>query len=305
MSALVDHLSDYLTLRRALGFALGRHGHDLQDFVAFLDAAGAERVTVDLAVAWARSKEQAKPITVDFRISAVRGFAQYLHAIDADTEIPPAGLLSVPRHRPAPHVYSPAEIRRLLDAAGGLKPPLRAATLTTMLGLLAVTGMRLGEARSLTRLDVALEDGVIVIRHAKFDRMRLVPLHATTTSVLRRYALTRDLLCPEPSTDRFFLSSTGGAVSGSAVDQAFRGLTTAIGLRDGRTGPRVHDLRHTFAVTTLTGWQRDGVDVSTHLPLLSTYLGHVEPKNTYWYLTAVPELMQSAAARLERDGRRS
>jgi len=305
MSALADHLSDYLTLRRALGFALGRHGYDLQDFVAFLDAAGADRVTVDLAVAWARSKEQTKPITVDFRISAVRGFAKYLHAIDPDTEIPPAGLLSVPRRRPAPHVYSPAEIQRLLEAAARLKPQLRAATLTTMLGLLAVTGMRQGEARALTRLDVALEDGVIIIRHAKFDRMRLVPLHATTTSVLRRYALTRDLLCPEPTTDRFFLSSTGGAVSGSAVDQAFRRLTAAIGLRDGGTGPRVHDLRHTFAVTTLTGWQRDGVDVSTHLPLLSTYLGHVEPKNTYWYLSAVPELMQSAAARLERDGSRS
>jgi integrase len=167
MSALADHLSDYLTLRRALGFTLGRHGHDLQDFVAFLDAAGADRVTVDLAVAWARSREQAKPITIDFRISAVRGFAKYLYAIDPDTEIPPAGLLSVPRRRPAPHVYSPAEIRRLLDAAAGLKPPLRAATLTTMLGLLAVTGMRLGEARSLTRLDVALEEGLIVIRHAE------------------------------------------------------------------------------------------------------------------------------------------
>lgn len=305
MSALADQLSDYLRLRRALGFALGRHGYDLQDFVAFLDTAGAQRVTVDLAVAWARSKEQIKPITVDFRISAVRGFADYLHAIDPDTEIPPAGLLSVPRRRPAPHVYSPAEIQRLLEAAAGLTPPLRAATLTTMLGLLAVTGMRLGEARSLTRLDVALEDGVIVIRHAKFDRMRLVPVHATTTSVLHRCALTRDLLCPEPSTDRFFLSSTGGAVSGSAVDQAFRRLTAAIGIREGSTGPRVHDLRHTFAVSTLTGWQRDGLDVSTHLPVLSTYLGHVEPKNTYWYLSAVPDLMQSAAARLERDGSRS
>jgi integrase len=305
MSALADHLSDYLTLRRALGFALGRHGHDLQDFVAFLDAAGAERVTVDLAVAWARSKEQSKPITVDFRISAVRGFAHYLHAIDPTTEIPPAGLLSVPRRRPAPHVYSPAEIRNLLAAAAALKPALRAATLTTLLGLLTVTGMRLGEARTLTRHDVALDDGVIIIRHAKFDRMRLVPLHTTTTAALRRYALTRDLLCPEPVADRFFLSTAGAALSGSAVDQAFRGLTAAIGLRDTETGPRIHDLRHTFAVRTLTEWQRDGVDIPTHLPRLSTYLGHVEPKNTYWYLSAVPELMHTAAARLERDRTRS
>jgi len=244
MSALADHLSDYLTLRRGLGFALGRHGHDLQDFVAFLDAAGAERVTVDLAVAWVRSKEQWKPITVDYRMSAVRGFAAYLHAIDPDTEIPPAGLLSVPRRRPAPHVYSPAEISGLLDAAARLKPALRAATLTTLLGLLTVTGMRLGEARSLTRHHVALDDGVLVIRHAKFDRMRLVPLHETTTAALRRYAMTRDLLCPEPMTDRFFLSSTGAELSQSAVDQAFRRLTAAIGLRESGAGPRVHDLRH-------------------------------------------------------------
>ena len=244
MTALADHLSDYLTLRRALGFALSRHGHHLQDFVAFLESAGADRVTVDLAVAWARSNEQFKPITVEYRISAVRGFAQYLHAIDPDTEIPPAGLLSVPRRRPAPHVYSPAETDALLEAAAELKPPLRAATLTTLLGLLTVTGMRLGEARALTRHDVALEDGVVIIRHAKFDRMRLVPLHQTTTAALRRYALTRDLLCPEPLTDRFFLSSIGGELSGSAVDLAFRGLTAAIGLRDSGTGPRVHDLRH-------------------------------------------------------------
>jgi integrase/recombinase XerD len=283
MSALADHLSDYLTLRRGLGFALGRHGHDLQDFVAFLDAAGAERVTVDLAVAWVRSKEQWKPITVDFRMSAVRGFADYLHAIDPATEVPPAGLLSAPRRRPAPHVYSPAEITDLLDAAAGLKPQLRAATFTTLLGLLTVTGMRLGEARALTRHDVALEDGLLIIRHAKFDRMRLVPLHATTAAALRRYALTRDLLCPEPRTDRFFVSSAGGELNGSAVDQAFRALTTAVGLREDGTGPRVHDLRHTFAVRTLIDWQRDGVDISTHLPVLSTYLGHVEPKNTYWY----------------------
>lgn len=202
-------------------------------------------------------------------------------------------------------MYSPAQIWPLLDAASELKPPLRAATLTTLLGLLRVTGMRLGEARALTRLDVALEDGVIVIRHAKFNRMRLVPLHATTAAALRRYALTRDLLCPEPLTDRFFLSSIGGALSGSVVDQAFRRLTAAIGLRDGGAGSRIHDLRHTFAVRTLTDWQRDGVEISTHLPMLSTYLGHVEPKNTYWYLSAVPELMHSAAAHLERDETRS
>lgn len=303
MSALADHVADYLRLRRALGFALGRIGSDLQDFAVFLDAAGADRITIDQAVAWARSK-QGKPITVDFRISAVRGFAQYMSAIDPATEIPPPGLLSAPRRRPEPHIYSSAEVKLLLAAATKLTPPLRAATLTTLLGLITATGMRVGEAIELTRRDVALVDGVITIRHAKFDRQRLVPLHATTTSALRKYALARDHLCQAPATDRFFLSARGRPLTRSVVDQTFRALTVQIGLREGRTGPRVHDLRHTFAVRTLIDWQRAGVDVSTHLPLLSTYLGHVEPKNTYWYLTAVPELMQLAADRLQRpEGR--
>ena len=305
MSALADHVADYLRLRRALGFALGRHGHDLQDFVAFLDAAGAATITVDLTVAWARSKQAVKPITVDFRISAVRGFANYMSAIDPTTEVPPAGLLSVPRRRPGPHIYSPGEIQQLFAAAARLTPPLRAATLSTMLGLIAATGMRSGEAMALTRRDVALVDGVITIQHAKFDRQRIVPLHPTTTAALRKYALTRDHLCHDPATDQFFLSARGDPVTRSSLDTTFRALTVQIGIREGTAQPRVHDLRHTFAVRTLIEWQRSGADITTHLPLLSTYLGHVEPKNTYWYLTAVPELMQLAADRLEHAGSQS
>lgn len=304
MSVLADHVSDYLRLRRGLGFALGRIGSDLQDFVAFLDAASADRITVDQAIAWARSKP-GTPITVDFRISAVRGFANYLSAIDPATEIPPPGLLSAPRRRPEPHIYSPAEVKQLVAAAARLTPPLRAATLSAMLALIAATGMRSGEAMALTRTDVALLDGVITIRHAKFDRQRVVPLHPTTTAALRNYALTRDHLCLDPATDRFFLSARGDPVTRASLDHAFRALTIQIGIRDGATAPRVHDLRHTFAVRTLIDWQRAGVDVSTHLPLLSTYLGHVEPKSTYWYLTAVPELMQMAADRLEHAAGRS
>lgn len=305
MSALAEHLSDYLRLRRGLGFALGRIGYDLQDFVSFLDTAGEDTITVEIVMAWARSKPGNKPITVDFRLSSVRGFAQYMHAIDANTEIPAPGLLSAPRRRPEPHIYSPAEIDDLFDAAARLAPPLRAATITTLLGLITATGMRVGEAIALSRHDVALVDGVITIQHAKFDRQRLVPLHPSTTTALRRYALSRDHLCHRPCTDRFFLGSTGGPLNGSVIESTFRSLTTTIGLRDGATGPHIHDLRHTFAVRTLLDWQRTGVDISTHLPLLSTYLGHVEPKNTYWYLTAVPELMQLAANRLEqREGRR-
>ena len=301
MSTLGDHLDDYLRLRRALGFQLGRHGGSLPGFVAFVEANGAATITVELAVAWARLPQGIKPITVDFRLSAVRGFTRYLHALDPAHQIPPPGLLGVPRRRPAPYIYTPREIADVLTAARRLRPPLRAATQTALLGLLAATGMRSGEAMALTRADVDLAGGVITVLHAKFDRMRLVPLHPSVTTALREYATTRDRLCRTPRVDRFFLSVTGRALHRGETDAVFRDITASIGLRTGTARPRVHDLRHAFAVHTLIDAHRNGTDISALLPVLSTYLGHVEPANTYWYLSAVPELMQLAAARLEPE----
>ena len=216
-------------------------------------------------------------------MSWVRGFARYLHAIDPAHEVPPPGLLAVPRRRPAPYLYSPDEVLRVLAKARELHPPLRAATYETLFGLLAATGMRSGEAVALTRRDVALVDGMLTVRHAKFDRMRLVPLHPSTTDALRRYALTRDHLCTEARTDRFFLTDTGRGVERWHADEVFLTITTQLGLRTSTVHPRLHDLRHTFAVRTLIDWHRDATDVHAMLPVLSTYLGHVEPKNTYWY----------------------
>lgn len=299
MSTLADHLNDYLRLRRALGFQLGRHGESLPSFVSYLEANSATTITVELAVAWARLPQGIKPITVDFRLSAVRGFTRYLHALDPTHQIPPAGLLSVPRRRPTPYIYTRREIDDVLAAARRLRPPLRAATQTALLGLLAATGMRSGEAMALTRADVDLVEGVITVRHAKFDRMRLVPLHPSATTALRAYATTRDRLCPTPSVDRFFVSVTGRALHRRETDGVFRGITASIGLRTDTVHPRVHDLRHAFAVHTLIDGYRNSADISALLPVLSTYLGHVEPANTYWYLSAVPELMQLAAGRLE------
>jgi integrase/recombinase XerD len=287
-------------MRRALGFELGRHGQVLPSFVAYLEAAGASTVTVELAVGWARQPgERIKPITVCQRLSTVRGFARYLQAIDPATEVPPSGLLAVSRRRPPPYLYSPDEIILLLDTTRRLRPPLRAATYRALLGLLAAAGMRLSEALTLTRDDVDLNDGVLLIRHAKFDRMRLVPLHPSVTAVLRDYAAIRDRLCPTPRVDQFFVSIRGRLLRGSEVDRIFGTMTVRLGLRTATVRPRVHDLRHSFAVRTLIDWQREGADVPALLPVLSTYLGHVEPANTYWYLSAVPELMQPAAGRLE------
>jgi integrase/recombinase XerD len=300
VTTLAEHLNDYLRLRRGLGFQLGRHGEVLPRFVAYLEARGAATITVELAVAWARSPAGIKPITVDYRLSAVRGFARYLHAIDPAHEIPPPGLCSVPRRRPAPFIYTPDQLAQMVATTQRLKPPLRAATYRALFGLLAATGMRVGEAMALARGDVDLVEGVITVRHAKFDRMRLVPLHASVCAALRAYAATRDRLCPKPCVDRFFVSVTGRALRRGEAERVFREITALIGLRSEATHPRVHDMRHSFAVHTLVDGHRNGRDVSGLLPVLSTYLGHVEPANTYWYLSAVPELMQLVAARLEQ-----
>lgn len=300
MSTMREHLDDYLRLRRGLGFKLVDAARYLAGFVDYLEAVDATTVTVELAVSWARLREGIKPISVDFRLSAARCFARYLHAIDPAHQIPPPGLLAVPRRRPAPYIYTPEQLRDVLAATQQLEPALQSATYRGLFGLLAVTGMRVSEALALTRNDVDLVGGIVTIRQAKFDRVRLVPLQPSVTAELRRFATTRDRLCPTPQVDRFFMSVTGAELSRHAADRVFRAITERIGLRTGTDHPRIHDLRHSFAVRTLIDAHHGGADVSAVLPVLSTYLGHVEPANTYWYLSGVPELMQLVAARLEQ-----
>jgi len=300
VSTLYTHLEDSLRLRRALGFRLIQPGHVLPQFVTWLEGTGAETITTDAAITWARLSTAPNPMTLSHRLGAVRGFARYLRTIDPATEIPPTGLFGKQR-RITPYIYSPKEIGRLVRAAGQLHPPLRAATHEALFGLLGASGMRVGEALRLVRADVDLADGLIRVRHTKFDRERLVPLHPSTTGALRGYAAHRDRLCPQPRTDAFFISHVGTALQHSPVNATFlsmlasAGFPTATGSR-----PRIHDLRHSLVVNTLIDWQRDGVDVASRLPVLSTYLGHVSPASTYWYVSAVPELMQLAAAGLDR-----
>ena len=299
MSALTAHVADYLRLRRALGFTLTEPGHVLPQFVTWLEATGSETITVEAAIAWARLSESAHPITLSHRLGAVRGFARYLRTIDPATEIPPTGLFGKQQRR-APYIYSSEEIERLLQAARQLRPPLRAATYEALLGLLGASGMRVGEVLGLARDDVDFANVLVRVRHAKFDRDRLVPLHPSTTEALRGYAACRDRLCPEQRSDTFFLASIGGkALTYKGVHYAFTQLSTAAGLRTEASTPLIHGLRHSFAVNTLIDLQREGVDVASGVTVLSTYLGHVSPASTYWYLTAVPELMQLAATRLD------
>jgi len=302
MSGLGEHVDDYLKFRRAFGFKLERHGRILPQFVAYLEAAGASTVSSELAISWARLPTGAHPGHWAARLAVARGFAAYLQTIDPATEVPPADVFAVGYRRPTPYLWSQQDICGLLTQARALRPPLRAASLETLFGLLAVSGMRVGEAIALERSDVDLNDGVITIREqiAKHERARLVPLHASTVEALHRYVRTRERLCPQPRSKAFFLTGAGTVLNRSEVSKTLRKITTALGLRTATVHPRTHDLRHSFAVSTLIAWQRSGVQIDERIAALSTYLGHVSPADTYWYLTATPELMGAAAERLDR-----
>jgi integrase/recombinase XerD len=302
MSPLRQAVADYLSVRRALGTKLEDYDWMLGSFVAYLEAAGATTFTTELAVAWAKLPgDDAHPAYVSKRLCVVRGFARHLEAFDPATEVPPVGLLPPGRCRAIPYLYSDADIAALMAAARSLTPALRAATYHTLIGLLSVTGMRIGEVIRLDRDDVDWAEGVLTIRDSKFDNSREVPLHPSTLDALKAYGHLRDRLCPRPETTSLLVSAAGRRLVYVTVQQTFAGLVRAAGLkpRSQRCRPRPHDTRHAFACKVLLGWYRGGVDVEAHMPLLSTYLGHASPADTYWYLSAVPELLSLAAQRRE------
>jgi integrase/recombinase XerD len=300
MSPLRAALDDYLRIRRSLGFKLEIDGKMLEQFIAFLERAGATRVTTELALDWAKLPHDAHPYHWRKRLGMVRLFARYLATIDPQTEIPSKDLLPAARRRLAPYIYSPAEITALMSAARVLSPPSRAATIETLIGLMAATGLRVGEALRLDRTDLDLDDEVLRV-HGKHDKERELPLHASTIAALRGYLELRDSYWPHANTDALFLSRLGVRLSVAATHDVFPQVTRAAGLegRGHRARPRPHDLRHAFAVSTLLDWHHAGVEIDRQLPLLSTYLGHRDPSNTYWYLQATPELLAIVASRLD------
>jgi integrase len=302
MRTLRDSLVDYLTMRRALGYKLRRHQKLLAQFADYLDGIEAAQVTVENAVAWARLPTNGSVRWWASRLSIARGFAIYLHTLDPAHQVPPADVLPYRSHRATPYLYSDQDIRALITAAGTLRFPLRAATYKTLIGLLAVTGMRIGEAISLDCDDLDLGQSVLVVRTGKFGKSRELPLHATTMQSLRTYLHRRGHLRPAPSTSALFVSAAGTRLLYCDVNWTFLKLVDLAGLRSRSAScrPRLHDLRHSFAVHTLLDWYHAGVDVQPRLPLLSTYLGHVNPGATYWYLSAAPDLMILASNRLEK-----
>lgn len=300
MSALADAAGEYLRLRNSLGHELAEHHRLLPRFVAFLDAEGLPTVTVAAALAWARGPDVDPNTSIaPRRMTIARGFARYLAGLDDRTEVPPPGLVPARRRWRPPFIYSPEDISALMAQAGLLKP-MPAATHQTLIGLLAATGMRVGEAIRLDRGDIDWTDAVLTIRESKFGKTRMVPVLDSTRTALEDYARTRNQLCPRTTTASFFVSMTGTTLIYRIVQQNFRRLCDRAGVGAGAEHPpRIHDLRHAFVVRTLVGWYQAGEDVEARLPTLSTYLGHRDPRSTYWYLSAAPELLALAAGRLE------
>ena len=304
MKPLREALHDYLALRRSLGFTLRKAGIALSKFVQFLETRGATHITIALALEWAQENKRAQPTQWAQRLSYVRGFARHHAASDPQTEIPPSGLLPFYPQRARPYLYSDEEIRKLLECALTLTPVggLRPWTYHCLLGVLSVAGLRIGEALRLKGEDIDLEQALLTIRGTKFGKSRVVPIHPSTREVLVQYVRRRERLLAGRAGSTLFVTNRGTPLDMGDVHRTFYQLSHRIGLRGvtASHGPRLHDFRHRFAVQTLLRWYRSGEDIERRLPVLSTYLGHVHVADTYWYLTACPELMGLAVARLEQ-----
>ena len=304
MNTLRQAIHDYLAMRRGLGFKLVLLECRLRDFATFMEAQGATFVTAELALQWAMKPAEAHSATWAQRLTAVRCFARHHSAADPRTEIPAWGLLPHRAKRAKPYLYTEREIGQLMQAAKALPPSdgLRGWTYCCLFGLLAVTGLRISEALALKRQDVDLQQGLLTVRGTKFGKSRLVPLHPSSREALSQYAKRRDAYLEHQSTAHFLVSECGQALNAFTVRRTFRELSRQTGLRgpEDRTGPRLHDFRHRLAMETLLRWYRSDEDVEHRIPVLSTFLGHARASETYWYLSACPELMGHVARRLER-----
>jgi integrase/recombinase XerD len=304
MNSLRESLQDYLAMRRALGFKLRSTGAGLLSFVSFMEQGQIAYITTERALAWAQQPASVPPARWARRLSYVRGFARYCRAIDSRTEVPSLGLLPFNYSRPHPYFFTDDDIRRLLQASLQLraKQSFVGQTFYCLLGLLSVSGLRIFEALGLTLDDVDLDEGILLIRSSKFGKSRLVPLHATTVKVLADYQGHRKQFLGGRQIAHFFVNSHGARLGYCQALDTFHRLSEKVGLhsRTGGRRPHLHDLRHRFALLTLLHWYRDGHDVERRLPVLSAYLGHVQVSDTYWYLSACPELLGAAKERLEQ-----
>jgi integrase/recombinase XerD len=305
MNTLRQAVNEYLSMRRALGFKLHDAGRALADFVAFMERRHGSYITQPLALAWAKRPSGVQAAEWARRLSFVRLFARYRSATDPRTQIPPPGLLPYRPQRARPYLYTDHEIRDLLQAARRLpgNDELRPWTYYCLFGLLAVSGLRLGEARNLQLDDVDLDAAVLTIQGTKFGKSRLVPLHVSTCKALADYSARRERRwAARPASSYLFVNNCGNRLDYGQIHRTFYTLSRQIGLRgpNDSHGPRLHDLRHRFATKAILRWYRNGEDAERRMPILSAYLGHVHCSDTYWYLNAMPELMREAMTRLEQ-----
>jgi len=303
MNDLHAALDEYLSVRRTLGFKLRDEGTALPKFLSFLEKNGALYITTGLALQWATQPQNVLPSHWARRLTMVRIFAQFRSAVDCRTEIPPQGLLPYRYRRKTPYIYDDDEISQLLKAASNLQSTtaLRASTYTTLFGLIASTGMRISEPIALDCKDVDLTQAILTVRWTRFGKTRLIPIHSSTVDKLEEYSRLRSRIFIRPKSPSFFVSEQGTRLTHWSVRYTFVKLSREIGLRAPHDshGPRVHDMRHTFAVKTLLRWYQTGVDVERHMPELATYLGHAHVNDTYWYISAVPELLSLATKRFD------
>jgi len=307
--SITPQLDRYLSVRRSLGYDLRTEERRLRRFARFADQEGAPHIDTALFLRWDASLPAATTSTRSARLSAVRLFAQWLSSIDPAHEVPPRGLLPDRSQRPRPHIYSEAEIASIIAAAKALPSiyGLRGLTYSTLFGLIAVTGLRISEALALDHDDLDVENGVVRVRRGKLGKERLLPLDSTVVAQLVGYSAERDRLLGS-APDAFFVTCKGTRLTDRSARYNFAHACQQIGLRahqhycrHGR-GPRIHDLRHTFAVQTMINWYRTGKDPAREMIRLTTYLGHTDPDNTFWYLEAVPELLDLAMARVTSNG---
>ena len=304
MKILKNAVDEYITMRRGLGYKLKYESKALSDFVAFLEREGSSHITTKLAISWAIIPKNVQRNWWAKRLSMVRNFAKYMSAINPETEIPPLDLLPCRYQRPTPHIFTNDEVVQILDAAKNLPPitGLRRWTYYYFFGLLSVTGLRLSEAINLDCKDVDLCQNILSIRDTKFNKSRLVPIHTSTSNKLKKYTQRRDTFLNKRSRNSFFVSENGKPLKVPTVLWTFRKIFKQLDLKSisGSTGPRSHSFRHTFTVETLLNWYQSGMDVEQCMPRLSTFLGHTCVTNTYWYLSAVPELLALTTALLEK-----
>ena len=306
-STMRTRVQAYIAERRAGGFALSIDEQQLLRFARFADKSRYRGpLTVRLASRWALASKGHRRLTAARRIEVLRGFARYCQTFDPATEIPPLTLFGPGHRRLTPHIFTERELRSLVTAAAGLGPPrgLRGKACATIFGLIASAGLRISEATGLRRTDVDLDQGLLHIRDTKFGKSRLVPLHPTCVQALRRYIRRREHDPASRSTEAFFVFDRGRPATTRNVEYAFKRLRQRLDwrCRGQLRYPRIHDIRHTFATRRLERWYRAGINIDRDILALSTYLGHAKVTDTYWYVTATPELMAIAARRAEVPG---